>query len=124
MNKRDRNGAITDTGKKNLSKKKEAYFLKCHAATPPKDVLDYKSCPMWSSNCVFYLSIFWDVTPCTNISEVHPLNKGSRTLLKTSMFLPDYTALHLSNLQNHCCKKLKSKLVNENIIILTNECTD
>lgn len=68
MNKRDRNGAITDTGKKTCQKKK-AYFLKYHAATPPKDDLDYKSCPMWSSNRVFYLSIFWDVTPCTNIAS-------------------------------------------------------
>jgi hypothetical protein len=51
MNKRDRNGAIKDTGKKNLSKK-EAYFLKCYVSASPKDVLDYKSCPMWSSNHV------------------------------------------------------------------------
>jgi len=73
MNERDRNSAIRDTGgEKNLSKK-GAYFLKCHAPTSPKNVTDYKSCPMWSSNHVSYttmqtydyknISIFWDVTP-------------------------------------------------------------
>jgi len=72
MNERDGNSAIEDTKKKNPVKR-EAYFLKCYAPTSPKNVLDYKSCPMWSSNHVSYtgmqtydyknISIFWDVIP-------------------------------------------------------------